>query len=92
MEEGLSPEVAFGLKAIRGKYKRFDTHDRDLIAAAIVILAMRLGTKWKDAVGEAANKLFEDGRGDRAVQEAYKKHRETLQLLPSPTLAAMIPK
>lgn len=90
LEEGRSADEAFGLKGIRGKHKRPDTHDRDLIAAAIVILAMRSGTKWEDAVGDAANKLFEDGRGDKAVQAAYTKHRDTLQLLPSASLAAIV--
>jgi len=62
-----------------------------LIAAAIVVLKMRSGAKWEDAIGDAANSLFDDGVGDKAVQAAYAKHHEALNLLPTNTLAAIIP-
>lgn len=92
LEEGCSADQAFGLKVCKGKYERSDTHDRDLVAAAIVVLAIKSGMKWEDAIGEAANKVFEDGLGDKAVQAAYAKYRETLELFPKPYLASLIPK
>lgn len=92
LEEDWKADQAFGLLARKGKYERPDTHDRDLIAAALVVLEMKSGTTWEEAVGEAANKLFEDGSGDKAVQAAYAKHHETLSLLPTETLASLMPK
>lgn len=92
LEEGWKADQAFGLLARPGKRERPDTHDRDLIATAMVILAMRSGITWQEAIGDAANRLFEDGTGDKAVQAAYAKHHQTLGLLPTNTLAAIVPR
>jgi hypothetical protein len=90
-EEGKSTQVAFGLQLGRGEYPREDTTDRDLTAAAHVTLLMRNNWTWVDAKGEAANLLFPDGKGEKAVEEAYRKYKETLWILPNKTLTLMLP-
>jgi hypothetical protein len=92
LSEGCTADQAFGLKAERGKHERPDTHDRDIVATAMVILAMRSGKNWSEGIGEAANLLFEDGTGDKAVQAAYSKYHEALDLLTSSNLSALLPK
>lgn len=92
LEENWKADQAFGLLARQGQHERPDTHDRDLIATATVILEMRSGMTWREAIGDAANRLFEDGSGDKAVEAAYAKHHQTLGLLPTNTLAAIVPR
>lgn len=69
------PEQAFGLKGRKGKYPRPDTKDRDYLIAANVILLMRKGQNWEDAIGNTANVFFDDFNGDKAVINAYAKNR-----------------
>ena len=71
VDDELRIDIAFGLAQQKGKHRRDDTTERDVMAAAFVILRMRRGAKWSDAVGEAANLLMPDGTGDRALQMAY---------------------
>ena len=52
-DDGWSADHAFGLKLKRGHYLRDDTTERDVMAAAFVILRMRQGWRWSDAVGGA---------------------------------------
>lgn len=74
-EDGESTQVAFGLQAARGKYKRGDATERDLIAVIHVIMLMRMAWKWQDAIGEAANHWFPDGKGEKAIEAAYSKFK-----------------
>lgn len=90
-DDGWSADHAFGLKLKRGHYLRDDTTERDVMAAAFVILRVRQGWRWNDAVGGAANLLMPDGRGDAAVKAACAKYRETLTLLPDETLGSLLP-
>jgi len=82
LEEGASADQALGLVRRRGKYIREETAERDIQAASLVVLAMRSGKTWLDAVGDAANLLFPDGKGERAVQTAYSKYKAMLQDAP----------
>lgn len=90
LEENWKADQAFGLLARHGKRKRVDTYDRDIIATAMVILAMRDGFTWECAIDDAANKLFEDGSGEAAVKAAYSKHRDSVCHLSNEELAALI--
>lgn len=90
-EDGWSADHAFGLKLKRGHRQRDDTTERDVMAVAFVILRMRQGWRWSDAVGGAANLVMPDGRGESAVETAYAKYRETLSLFPDETLGSLLP-
>ncbi len=82
LEEGVSANQAFGLALQRGKHPREDTTARDIQAASIVVLGMRSGKTWLDAVGDAANQLFPDGKGERAVHIAYSNYKDVLENTP----------
>lgn len=91
VDDGWSADHAFGLKLKRGHYQRPDTTERDVMAAAFVVLRMRQGRLWSDAVGEAANLLMPDGEGDKAIESAYTQYREGLSILPDEFLASLLP-
>lgn len=90
----LTADQAFGLKLRKGQGNIKDTLNRDLKAAACMILQMRKGMRWLGAKGYAANLLFPDGEGEKAVERAYEEHRalmecypdEVLELLATPSL------
>ena len=90
IEEGYLADQAFGLKARKGMHARPNTQDRDIIATAIVILAIRAGNTWEYAIDDAAYKLFNDGTGDAAVKVAYSKYRDSICHLCNEELAALI--
>lgn len=90
VNEGVSADHALGFKQSRGKHKREDTTERNVVAAAIVILHMRNGMTWLDARGDAANELFPDGKGERAVDEAYKQYKVVLSYMSSDALKELI--
>lgn len=91
VDDELKIDIAFGLAQQKGKHRREDTTERDVVAAAFVTLRMRHGVKWNDAVGEAANLLMPDGTGDRAIQSAYAKYKDSLAILPDGFLVGMLP-
>lgn len=91
VNENKSAAVAFGLKSARGEYLRPDTTERDAIAVAYMVLLMRSGRTWEEAKGDAANLLFPDGTGDKAVESAYRQSKEYFQTLPDQTLLDMLP-
>lgn len=91
IEESYSADQAFGLKPRQGKHARPDTQDRDIIATALVILAIRAGNTWECAIDDAANRLFVDGAGDAAVKAAYSKYRDSIYHLSNDELTALIP-
>lgn len=91
VRDGKSTDVAFGLKLVRGKYRRKDTTERDVRAASYITLAMRKNVKWQVAVGDAANLLFPDGKGGKAVEKAYESYRDIFRNLPDKYLKAMLP-
>ncbi len=91
IEDGYSADQAFGLKARHGMHARPNTQDRDIISTAIVILAMRAGNTWEFAIGDAANRLFDDRTGDAAVKAAYSKYRDSICHLSNEDLADLIP-
>lgn len=74
--EGKSLNAAFGLTPGRGESHRDDNTLRNMGIAAFVILRMRNGTKWQDAIGDAANKFFPDGEGTRACESAHAEYKE----------------
>ena len=78
---------AFGFKLKRGKHERDDTTERDFAAAAYVVLKMRNNTKWEVAIGDAANLLFPDGTGDKAVKNAHSFYKDALCVLPDIALS-----
>lgn len=88
---GKSADQAFGLRRSRGQREREDHTERDIAGAACVVLLMRKGWRWADAIGEAANYLCEDGKGDKAIEHAYSVYREVLSLLADQKLEAMLP-
>ena len=75
---GRSADRAFGLTRSRGEREHLDTTERDVRAAAQVTLDMRRGRRYLEAIGDAANRLFPDGKGDRSVEDAYNEHKEFL--------------
>lgn len=89
--EGWSADHAFGLKLKRGCYERENTLERDVIAAAYMLLLIRKKRNWLDAKGMVANFLFEDGKGEKAVEAAYAKYRESLSFLSDEQLIGMLP-
>lgn len=91
VEKNRSADVAFGLKLARGEYPRPNTTERDAIAVAYMVLLMRNGRTWQEAKGEAANLLFPDGQGEKAVEMAYIQCKEYFETLPNETLDAMLP-
>jgi len=84
--QGHSADQALGLKAIKGKYNRPDNTERNLRAACIVILQMRNGISWEDAVSDAAEHL---SISDRTVERAYKTYREGVETLPDDPLRVL---
>lgn len=80
--EGKSADQAFGLKQTKGGYARPDTHDRDLRAAALIILRMRSGKTWLDAVADVSEILHVV---EPTAARAYKKF-SSLDCLPSEAL------
>lgn len=91
VREGWSADHAFGLKLKRGKRQRPDTTERDVIAAAYMILLIRNGWTWLDAKGQAANLLFPDGRGEKAVEAAYALCKEEFEPMSDELLIDMLP-
>jgi hypothetical protein len=91
LNENKSADEAFGLKLARGKYPRPNTTERDAIAAAYMVLLMRSGRTWEEAKGEAANFLFPDGTGDKAVETAYSQCRDEFHALTDKVLLDMLP-
>lgn len=91
VEQKKSPEVAFGLAPGRGEHQRESTVERDVVAAAYVTLLMRNNWKWGDAKGEAANFLFHDGKGEKAVEKAYADHKEVFTWMPNKSLMDLLP-
>lgn len=86
----VTADQAFGLKPERGKYEREDTTERDVSAAASMVLMARKGVRKLDAVGDTANLLFPDGEGEKAVQHAYDKYRGELEICDDLTLLEML--
>lgn len=91
VEQGKSPQVAFGLNLGRGEYPRPDTTIRDVEICAYMILLMRNNWKWQDAKGEAANIFFPDGKGDKAVEKAYAEYKNELCQMKDDTLKDLLP-
>jgi len=91
IEEGSSADHAFGLKLKRGEYERESTLERDVIATAYVILLMRNRWTYLDARGQAANLLFQDGKGDKAVEAAYATYKDYFRSFPNDILEGMLP-
>lgn len=89
--EGWSADHAFGLKLKRGLYVRESTLERDITATAYIILLMRRGWSYLDATGEAANLLFPDGQGEKAIVAAYSNYKEVFSKLSDDLLLEMLP-
>lgn len=89
-EKGKTAEIAFGLELGRGEYQRKDTTERDVEAAAVVILLRRNGWPRTDAVEEAANIDPEWPEGEW-VAGACRKYEEELSRLSDTSLLEMIP-
>lgn len=85
--DGKSADQAFGLKPIKGKYNRPDNTSRNMRAAAIVILQIRKGINWEDAVTDAAGHM---AISDRTVERAYETYKEPFELLPDAPLMQMV--
>lgn len=91
VEKKFTADQAFGLKLQRGGYVRQDTSERDITCVAYVILLMRHGWTWLDAVGEAANQFFTDDKGDSAVKTAYTIYKNELGDYTDTSLLGMLP-
>jgi hypothetical protein len=91
VENGWSADHAFGLKLKRGHYVRESTLERDMTSTAYIILLMRRGWNYLDATGEAANLLFPDGKGEKAIVAAYGYYKEVFSKLPEDVLLEMLP-
>lgn len=84
--QGHSADQALGLKAIKGQYNRRDNTERDLRASSIVILQMRNGISWENAVTDAAEHL---SISSRTVERAYKTYRDGMEMLPDDPLMVL---
>jgi hypothetical protein len=91
IEDGWSADHAFGLKLKRGHYERESTLERDMTATAYIILLMRRGWNYLDATGEAANLLFPDGQGEKAIVAAYGHYKGVFSKLPEDILLELLP-
>ncbi|MBL8453522.1 MAG: hypothetical protein JNK97_12315 [Zoogloea sp.] len=91
VEKKRTADQALGLALVRGKYRRTDNFERNISGAAYIVLLTRNGWRYQDAVGEAANLLFDKDKGDKAMQAAYTEYREALNWLPSEKLSEMLP-
>lgn len=91
VEKSWPGDTALGLKIEKGHYPRPQSLFRDLAAPGYIVLLMRKGWLWLDAIGEVANILFPDGTGDKAVTAACAKYKETLQELPDNELVELLP-
>lgn len=93
IEQGDDLEVAFGIRAEKGKYDRPETLGRDMAVAADVILRTRQLKSLTEAKGEAAHALFPDDAnaelGRVIVAKAYKEHEAVLNTLADEYLEAM---
>lgn len=81
--DGRTADQAFGLKRIKGKYNRTDTYERDMHAAAIVVLNLRNGSKWLNAVADASETL---NISESSVKRACDDFCEGFELLPDDVL------
>ena len=91
VEKNYTADQAFGLKLRRGGYAREDTSERDIVCVAYVIVLMRKGWTWLEAIGEAANQFFPDGQGDSAIKSAYPIYKSELSEYPDTLLLGMLP-
>lgn len=82
VEDKRTGSQAFGLKLWRGGYDREETTERDVTAAACVVLLMRKGVLWQDAIGDAANLLFPDGEGEKAIKLAHAQYKSEIEHYP----------
>ena len=71
-----TPEQALGLKVRRGKYSRPDITERDHLLTASMLLHINDGKGYLEAIGATANEYFGPNNGDKAVEEAYRRHKE----------------
>lgn len=71
VEKGLTLDQAFCFSKARGQYARPEHLDRDIEATIRIILLMREGTKYLDAIEDACAILCPDGNGDRTIKDAY---------------------
>ena len=81
--DGKSAAQAFGLKRIKGKYNRPDTYERDIQAAAMVVLNLRKGSKWLAAVADASVHL---DISESTVKRALDDFSEGFEWLPDDIL------
>ena len=81
--EGNSADQALGLKRKKGEYERKDTYERDIQATAIVVLDIRKGSRWLDAVADASVYL---DISESTVKRACSEFREGFDLLPDDVL------
>lgn len=84
-----SLDHAFGVKRGQGNIST-GLGDRNITIAAMVVLEMRRKTTWLDAIGNAANRFFPDGKGQRACEDAYAEHKNILQTLSTDELKAIL--
>ncbi|MFC0708096.1 hypothetical protein [Azorhizophilus paspali] len=84
--EGRTADQAFGLKPIKGKHERPSTMDRDMAAAAIVVLGVRRGSTRFAAVADAAVRL---GISESVAGKAYDEYREAICLCTDADLEEM---
>lgn len=84
IRKGHSAKAAFGFTRQRKRPAALNT-ERDMAMAASVILCMKnapqeITDRWEYAVGETANRFFEDGKGDKAVKAAHSKYRDAFSI------------
>lgn len=92
INEKVSADHAFGFKQSRGKYQREDATERDVVAAALVMLHMRNKKSYLEAKGDSANALFPDGEGEKAVEAAYSQYKSVLQYMSTEALKELTDK
>ncbi len=75
--EGKTADQAFGLKGIKGKHSRKNIEQRNMGAAAMVILQTRKGINWEDAVTDISVFM---GLNDSTVERAHRQYKELFLL------------
>jgi hypothetical protein len=86
--DGWTPGQAMGFTARPGRPKT-GKEDRDIKIAAFVCLTRMKGKSKEMAVGDAANKYFPDGNGDRATEKACAKYEDAFNLFPVEALESI---
>lgn len=88
-QKNVSADIAFSLKRGPGR-AREPRIERDLHIAAQVILFVRAGETWEEAIAKTAQLLFSTNSGERTVQKAYGYFHDAINSLSDEALLQIL--